>query len=189
MNKLINRVRQHKKAFTLIELVIVILIIAILAVVLIPQLSSMTNKAKTAGVQEDFHEFQIASQAVAYEQSGFGAVGTDNATVLALLNKNLDTENGIDNVTLGEGKSKNTDPWNKEYKVELFSALASDSDANSAGTAVSDVTDVVKAVRFTSGGPNGAIGTGNDDLTTTIYYNNAGSVVVTTNGFSLDKTN
>ena len=59
--------RNSKKGFTLIELVIVILIIAILFVVLVPQLSAMVNKAKTAGVQEDFREFSTAAQAVAYE--------------------------------------------------------------------------------------------------------------------------
>ena len=179
MNKLINRVRQHKKAFTLIELVIVILIIAILAIVLIPQLSSMTNKAKMAGVQEDFHEFQIASQAVAYEQSGLPNTFDTKNSLFDILNKNLDAENRINEAATpaaNSGVSNNKDPWNNEYQVDVVAG-----DANGVGGKIT----------FSSGGPDGAItgdGKTTDNLSTTIEYTTEGSVKVTTNGFSLDKT-
>ena len=180
MFKLINKARQHKKAFTLIELVIVILIIAILAVVLIPQLSSMTNKAKMAGVQEDFREFQIAAQTVAYEHSGFGV----RSGVEALLNENLDTQN-----TLTSGASANKDPWNLAYKAVYSTAVDGAADASPAND------DVIRSVTFISGGANGVIeaaSTGfdtlaGDDLATKVTYETDGSITVKTAGFSLDK--
>ena len=182
MMNIINKARKNKKAFTLIELVIVILIIAILAVVLIPQLSSMTNKAKMAGVQEDFREFQIAAQTVAYEHSGFGTTGASNANIMGLLNENLDTQNAL----IAAGTSTNADPWNVKYDVVYCT------DVNGATEASGDDA-VVKSVVFISGGPNGVIDAstfsvdGTDDLATKVTYEADGSVTVKTAGFSLDK--
>jgi prepilin-type N-terminal cleavage/methylation domain-containing protein len=82
--------KMNKKAFTLIELLIVIAIIGILFVVLVSKVDFATDKAKATGVQTDFRSFQVAFEQVAKENAGFNTFGwntgdtkrADFATVL-----------------------------------------------------------------------------------------------------------
>ena len=66
-----------KRAFTLVELLIVIAIIGILFVVLISRVDFATDKAKASGVQTDFRSFQIAFETVSKENAGFASLGWD----------------------------------------------------------------------------------------------------------------
>lgn len=66
MNKI-----QNKKAFTLVELLIVITIIGILFVVLISRVDFARDKAKTTGVNTDFREYELAFQTAAGNGQGF----------------------------------------------------------------------------------------------------------------------
>ena len=66
-----------KKAFTLIELLIVIAIIGILFIVLVSKVDFATDKAKASGVQTDFRSFQMAFDTVAKENAGFASFGWD----------------------------------------------------------------------------------------------------------------
>ena len=66
-----------KKAFTLIELLIVIAIIGILFIVLVSKGDFATDKAKTTGVQTDFRSFQVAFETVSRENAGFNTFGWD----------------------------------------------------------------------------------------------------------------
>ena len=66
-----------KKAFTLIELLIVIAIIGILFIVLVSKVDFATDKAKATGVQTDFRSFQLAFNQVAQENAGFNSLGWD----------------------------------------------------------------------------------------------------------------
>ena len=66
-----------KKAFTLIELLIVIAIIGILFIVLVSNVDFATDKAKTTGVQTDFRSFQVAFETVSRENAGFNTFGWD----------------------------------------------------------------------------------------------------------------
>ena len=66
-----------KKAFTLIELLIVIAIIGILFIVLISKVNFATDKAKATGVQTDFRSFQVAIETVAKENAGLSTFGWD----------------------------------------------------------------------------------------------------------------
>ena len=68
---------KHKKAFTLIELLIVIAIIGILFIVLISKVDFASDKAKATGVQTDFRSFQLAFDTVAKENAGFNTFGWD----------------------------------------------------------------------------------------------------------------
>ena len=68
---------KNKKAFTLIELLIVIAIIGILFIVLVSKVDFATDKAKTTGVQTDFRSFQVAFDTVAKENAGFNTFGWD----------------------------------------------------------------------------------------------------------------
>lgn len=67
----------NKKAFTLIELLIVIAIIGILFIVLVSKVDFATDKAKATGVQTDFRSFQVAFETVARENAGFNTLGWD----------------------------------------------------------------------------------------------------------------
>lgn len=66
-----------RKAFTLIELLIVIAIIGILFIVLVSKVDFATDKAKATGVQTDFRSFQMAFDTVARENAGFNTFGWD----------------------------------------------------------------------------------------------------------------
>ena len=66
-----------KKAFTLVELLIVIAVIGILFVVLISKVDFATDKSKATGVQTDFRSFQLAFEQVARENAGFNTLGWD----------------------------------------------------------------------------------------------------------------
>ena len=71
----------NKKAFTLIELLIVIAIIGILFIVLVSKVDFATDKAKATGVQTDFRSFQVALDQVAKENAGFNIFGWDTGDV------------------------------------------------------------------------------------------------------------
>ena len=68
---------KKRKAFTLIELLIVIAIIGILFIVLVSKVDFATDKAKATGVQTDFRSFQLAFDTVAKENAGFNTFGWD----------------------------------------------------------------------------------------------------------------
>ena len=72
-----KKVSLNKRAFTLIELLIVIAIIGILFIVLISKVDFATDKAKATGVQTDFRSFQMAFDTVAKENAGFNTFGWD----------------------------------------------------------------------------------------------------------------
>ena len=65
----------RRKAFTLIELLIVIAIIGILFIVLVSKVDFATDKAKATGVQTDFRSFQMAFEQVSRENAGFNTFG------------------------------------------------------------------------------------------------------------------
>ena len=121
MQKHIYKNNQHKrKAFTLIELLIVIAIIGILFIVLISKVDFATDKAKATGIQTDFRSFQMAFETVAREQQGFSSlVDGDNYNKLEIaINKNLDNKLHIDiddstcEITMSNGAQ---DPWKTPY--------------------------------------------------------------------------
>ena len=72
-----------RKAFTLIELLIVIAIIGILFIVLVSKVDFATDKAKTTGVQTDFRSFQLAFETVSRENAGFNTFGWDTGDLNA----------------------------------------------------------------------------------------------------------
>ena len=72
-----------RKAFTLIELLIVIAIIGILFIVLVSKVDFATDKAKATGVQTDFRSFQMAFDTVAKENAGFNTFGWDTGDLNA----------------------------------------------------------------------------------------------------------
>ena len=82
---------KNKKAFTLIELLIVIAIIGILFIVLVSKVDFATDKAKATGVQTDFRSFQLAFEQVAKENAERNNVAVDwlQADILSPIANNL----------------------------------------------------------------------------------------------------
>ena len=115
-----------KKAFTLVELLVVITIIGILFIVLVSKLDFATDKAKATGVQTDFRSFQLAFETVAREQAGFsGLVSENNYSALEqVINRNLDKDFQIEidditgNITMVYNAK---DPWQTEYHGKYIS--------------------------------------------------------------------
>ena len=73
----------NKRAFTLIELLIVIAIIGILFIVLVSKVDFATDKARATGVQTDFRSFQMAFETVSRENAGFNTFGWDTGDLNA----------------------------------------------------------------------------------------------------------
>ena len=69
--------QKQKRAFTLIELLIVIAIIGILFIVLVSKVDFATDKAKATGVQTTFRSYQMAFETVSRENAGFNTFGWD----------------------------------------------------------------------------------------------------------------
>ena len=89
--------KYNRKAFTLIELLIVIAIIGILFVVLVSKVDFATDKAKITGVQTDFRSFQVAFETVSRENSGFNTLGWDTGDNAGSIAKDGPiTINGVD---------------------------------------------------------------------------------------------
>ena len=77
MNRKNKSFMTKRKAFTLIELLIVIAIIGILFIVLVSKVDFATDKSKATGVQTDFRSFQVAIESVAKENAGLSTFGWD----------------------------------------------------------------------------------------------------------------
>ena len=113
---------KNKKAFTLIELLIVIAIIGILFIVLVSKVDFATDKAKATGVKTDFRSFQMAFDTVATENAGFTSlITTDYEKLEAAVNKHLDSALKVDIDAMGKISMVNgtTDPWKVPYHGEV----------------------------------------------------------------------
>ena len=105
---------KNKRAFTLIELLIVIAIIGILFIVLVSKVDFATDKAKATGVQTDFRSFQVALDTVAKENAGFNTFGYntgDNAGAIPSGYAFESTE--AENKTKGDGIRNSYDQGDK----------------------------------------------------------------------------
>ena len=186
-----------KKAFTLIELLIVIAIIGILFIVLISKVDFATDKAKATGVQTDFRSFQMAFETVAREHAGFSELVDGNYGKLeAAINKNLDAKLHIDiddstgEITMLNGAE---DPWDNEYHGQYVNG----DDGKDRGAIViysnganmlfgSDATIAGEIVTITT--TNDA---GKDDYAIAVastYTNGYGEVKTITTGFSKNQS-
>ena len=106
-----NLLSKKRKAFTLIELLIVIAIIGILFIVLISKVNFATDKAKVAGVQTDFRSFQMAFDTVAKENAGFNTFGWDTGDLNAdgIRNSYDEGDNGAGGGTANNGIQDGTE--------------------------------------------------------------------------------
>ena len=112
-----------KKAFTLIELLIVIAIIGILFIVLVSKVDFATDKAKATGVQTDFRSFQLALETVSKEKAGFNIFGWNTGDANAngvrdSVDEGDTNEDGIyqDGETW-TGHKKYLETWTEKYSL------------------------------------------------------------------------
>ena len=189
-----------RKAFTLIELLIVIAIIGILFIVLISKVDFATDKAKATGIQTDFRSFQMAFETVAREQQGFSSlVDGDNYDKLEIaINKNLDNKLHIDiDNTTGEISMLNgaQDPWKVEYHGEvIFGEDGKDRGAiviysNGANREWGSEHSIANGIVTVNVPGNNVYGKDDYSIVSVYTYANGyGEVKTTTTGFSNNQT-
>ena len=118
--------KSNRRAFTLVEILIVICVISILFVVLVSRVDFATDKARTTGAQNDLRALQMAIHQVAIED---GELVDDLNLLASRLNENLDSELMV-HVENNELVSNAKDPWGSYYKISYSKP------ANSKGQAV-----------------------------------------------------
>ena len=104
----------NKKAFTLLEVLIVLVILSILFVVLVSKVDFSVTQSKEMTVQTDFLSYQLAIEEVCLEKKEL--VG-DMATLRDHLNVHLDNDLMV-KADGGSLKSDRKDPWGQEYYFE-----------------------------------------------------------------------
>ena len=78
-----------KKAFTLVELLIVMVIIGILTVTVVVGVNWSTDRARESGVQSTLHSYEVAANKVGVELAGYDNTSLED--LVRLLNKSLDS--------------------------------------------------------------------------------------------------
>ena len=111
-----KKANQKKRAFTLVEILIVVAVIGILFVTLVPRIDFAGDKARETGIKTDFRSFELAAEQLIRENAGladFNAVDK------------LTGENGI-NLYLDkaiqfktDGDCYKQDQWNQPYTIQV----------------------------------------------------------------------
>lgn len=168
---------KRKKAFTLVEILVVIVVIGLLFMFFVPRIDFAGNKARETGVKSDLRSFMLAAEQVMREHSGLGFVtgtsvdsgttNTNTALVADQLNMYLDPAMQL---TVVSGKnqaiSAQLDPWNQPY-IMSTNAKKGSNDGK---------------ILFECGGKDASVNGTNDFILLSTYTN--GVIKSATNGFS-----
>lgn len=73
---MLKKLKENKKGFTLVELIVVLVILAILAALLVPALTGYIDKAKRKSIVAETRQVVMAAQTVADEAYGSVSAGT-----------------------------------------------------------------------------------------------------------------
>lgn len=116
-NLMKNLKNKKKKAFTLVEILIVVAVIGILFVALVPRIDFAGDKARETGVKNDFRSFELAAEQLLRENAGLA----DFADIDALCGDNginlyLDKAMQFDGTS---GESNKEDQWNQPYSIQI----------------------------------------------------------------------
>lgn len=74
---MLKKMRENKKGFTLVELIVVLVILAILAALLVPALTGYIDKAKTKSIIAETRSAVMAAQTLVDEAYGAKDIGGD----------------------------------------------------------------------------------------------------------------
>jgi len=158
-----------KKAFTLVEILIVVAVIGILFVTLVPRIDFAGDKARETGVKTDFRSFELAAEQVLRENAGLG----DFADTLALCGDNginlyLDQAMKFDQTTAQCAKK---DQWNQCYTIQVVKPTGTGVNPNNG------------AIMFISNGKDSLITEDDDNYALVVTYID-GQIEAETIGFS-----
>ncbi|MZP28491.1 prepilin-type N-terminal cleavage/methylation domain-containing protein [Heliobacterium undosum] len=106
---------REQKGFSLIELMIVVAIIGVLFAVLVPRLGNSSDRARVAGVRNDFKAFETAIRSYYIEHAAMPS-DTDIST-----NNVLETGRYLDNEI-----DETNDPWGHVYTYAYTATTTAD---------------------------------------------------------------
>lgn len=117
-----KKANQKKRAFTLVEILIVVAVIGILFVTLVPRIDFAGDKARETGVKTDFRSFELAAEQILRENAGIGEFCDDrgNADITKLAGNNginLYLDKAIQFNSSGICAKK--DQWNQPYTIQV----------------------------------------------------------------------
>lgn len=150
---------KSRKAFTLVEVLVVIVIIGILFVVVVANVDFSTDSAREAGVQNTLHAYELACKSVGLEYSGFT---NDLDSLVKYLNKKLDDDMQLKHAS-GKIVTDHEDPWGTQFEIKFTEPVGS-----------------VGELRFTSAGPDTTFDTEDDMILVARYDIDKASVVIDT---------
>lgn len=107
---------EKKRAFTLVEILIVVAVIGILFVTLVPRIDFAGDKARETGVKTDFRSFELAAEQILRENAGLGDFD-DVADLCGTNGINLYLDKAIQFDTSGECAKQ--DQWNQPYTIQI----------------------------------------------------------------------
>ena len=158
---------KKKKAFTLVEILIVVAVIGILFVALVPRIDFAGEKARETGIKTDFRSFELAAEQLMREKAGLAGYA-DVAALCADDGLNIYLDGALKFDTTG--KSAKKDQWNQEYTVQIVKP-ASAANANNG------------AIIFLSGGKDAVLSGTEDNYAFAITFVD-GQIESKTVGFS-----
>lgn len=163
---------EKKRAFTLVEILIVVAVIGILFVTLVPRIDFAGDKARETGVKTDFRSFELAAEQVLRENAGIGefcdASGDADIAELAGANGiNLYLDKAIKFDT--SGVCAKQDQWNQNYTMQIIES--SDGNKNNG------------AIMFISNGKDSVLNETEDNYALVVTYYD-GQIEAETIGFS-----
>ena len=132
------KIKQTRKAFTLVELIVTCVILGILFIELLANIDFSGDAARESGVKATMQTYEHACISVGMEYGGF----TNDMNELAKqLNKRLDSEMHL--VASGNVlSSKHADPWGQTFTIKYTEPI-----------------NAIGELRFTSAGPDATFDT------------------------------
>lgn len=161
-----KKANQKKRAFTLVEILIVVAVIGILFVTLVPRIDFAGDKARETGIKTDFRSFELAAEQLIRENAGLADF--DDVEALAGengINMYLDKAIRFDD----DGVCAKEDQWNQPYTMQVIQSA--DGNPNNG------------AIIFVSNGKDSLIGETGDNYVLVVTYVD-GQIESKTIGFS-----
>jgi general secretion pathway protein G len=159
--------QNKKKAFTLVEILIVVAVIGILFVTLVPRIDFAGDKARETGIKTDFRSFELAAEQLLRENAGL-ADFADTDALCGTNGINLYLDKALQ---FTDGTCAKNDQWNQPYTLQVVKPTGSDINPNNG------------AIIFVSNGKDSLIGEDEDNYVLVVTFVD-GQIESETSGFS-----